>query len=198
MSEEIMIPIIASHECLFMKEEDAFSYQVARRIDTGVKLNEPIHSGNQFKQHFIPSKEQWYEWFHDRIEWLNNTKDLLFSCTVEIQPTGHLMPKFPVGEGQTAEQLLAELAFNGLKERLKTSSPNEMYVKRLQYELEVIQSMGFADYFLIVADFHELCTETTYFNGTRSGFFCQSLSLPFPSILPMWTQLSTDCYLNVS
>lgn len=199
MSEEIMIPIIASHECLFMKEEDAFSYQVARRIDTGVKLNEPIHSGNQFKQHFIPSKEQWYEWFHDRIEWLNNTKDLLFSCTVEIQPTGHLMPKFPVGEGQTAEQLLAELAFNGLKERLKTSSPNEMYVKRLQYELEVIQSMGFADYFLIVADFMNYARKQHILTGPGRGSSASSLvafSLYITDVDPIEHGLLFERFLN--
>ena len=88
-------------------------------------------------------------------------------------------PKFPVGEGQTAEQLLAELAFNpSLKERLKTKSPNEMYVKRLQYELEVIQSMGFV-IFLNCCGLHELCTENTLLTGPGPGSL-PVLSLPFP------------------
>ena len=57
------------------------------------------------------------------------------------------MPKFPVPEGETAERLLAKEAFTGLEERFKQLAIPVAYHERLQYELEIICSMGFADYF---------------------------------------------------
>lgn len=175
LSGELKIPIMATHECLFMKKEDAFSFQVARRIDTGVKLNESIQSNDEWKYHYIPTEREWYEWFCDRTEWLNVTKELLFSCHVDIQTANHLMPKFPVPSGQSVEQLLTELAFKGLKERLKTNNLKEIYVERLQYELQVIHSMGYADYFLIVADFMNYARSQKILTGPGRGSSASSL-----------------------
>lgn len=199
LCENFQVKIIALHECLFMKKEDAFSYKVARSIDTGIKLSEHAQTDEEYQKHFMPTRHEWLEWYNDHPEWLEETKTLLFSCQVEIEQKGHIMPKFPLQEGTSAEEVLTEQAFNGLKERLNTNNPNETYVKRLQYELEVIFSMGYADYFLIVADFMNFARTQNILTGPGRGSSAGSLvayALYITQVDPIRYGLLFERFLN--
>ncbi|MFP3917010.1 DNA polymerase III subunit alpha [Lysinibacillus telephonicus] len=173
LSEHFQIKCMAIHECLFMSEEDHFAFEVARAIETGIKLNESEHNGHMYQ--YIPTSEQWHAWYKDRPQWLEESKRLLLSCKVELSYNVHYMPKFPLNEGQTAENVLAEMALHGLKARLQTESPHEVYMKRLQYELQIINSMGYADYFLIVADFMSFARKSAILTGPGRGSSASSL-----------------------
>lgn len=174
LSSFLQSTCIAIHECLFMTKDEHFSYEVARAIDSGVKLSEITYTNNTEHQ-YTPTEEQWLKWFHDQPEWINESKKLLHSCHVEIEQHQHFMPKFPLQDGKTAEQLLLETAICGLKERLQTVTPNEIYIKRLQFELQIINSMGYADYFLIVADFMNFARKSNILTGPGRGSSASSL-----------------------
>ncbi|WP_342581652.1 DNA polymerase III subunit alpha [Ureibacillus sp. FSL W7-1570] len=197
-SETLHIPILALHECLYLKREDAFSYRVARSIDLGVKLSEQS-SLKEEGHHYTPTREEWMKWFQDRKEWLEESRKMLLGCQVEIEQKGHIMPKYPLPEGQSAEQVLKRLALKGLKERLKTDSPNEIYVNRLNYELEIICSMGFSDYFLIVADFMNYARRQHILTGPGRGSSAGSLvaySLYITQVDPIRYGLLFERFLN--
>lgn len=94
---------------------------------------------------------------------------MLASCTAKIPHMPVQMPKFPVPIGETAENLLVKEAFTGLTMRFNEHEIPPAYKERLQYELEIICSMGFADYFLIVADFMQYAKENQILTGPGRG-----------------------------
>ena len=167
--------IIALHESTFLHPEDHFAYEVARAIDTGVKLGESLQ-GNKSKHQFVPTAEAFYALFKGREQWLENTRALLLSCHVDLSFGQTFMPKFPLAEGETAEQVLYKHASEGLKHRLQTNDIPKHYIDRLQYELNIINAMGYADYFLIVEDFMRFAREAEYFNRTWSWFVSKLVS----------------------
>lgn len=198
LSQRLQAKIIAIHECLFLKQEDFFAYTVARSIDTGIKLNEQtIHKEEE--QYYVPSKVEWEQWFFDHPEWLLQMNALLKSCQIEIETDQHYMPNYPVKVGETAEQLLSEYAISGLKQRLQTNTiPNE-YKDRLHYELQTIHSMGYADYFLIVADFMKFARLENILTGPGRGSSASSLvayALYITQVDPLQYGLLFERFLN--
>ncbi|SOC03229.1 DNA polymerase-3 subunit alpha [Ureibacillus xyleni] len=173
LSEHFKINCMAIQECLFLQPEEYFPYQVAQAIETGVKLSESIH--NDEKNQFTPTKYNWEAWFHDKMNWLEQSEKVLLSCQVELINQGHYMPKYPLPEGKNAETELMKLAYKGLQERLKTDAPSEIYMNRLKYELNIIQTMGYADYFLIVADFMNYARSANILTGPGRGSSASSL-----------------------
>lgn len=197
LSEQFQIKCLAIHECLFMSEEDHFAFEVARAIETGVKLSESKH--NEHVHQFTPTAVQWHEWYKDRPQWLEESRKLLLSCRVDLSHNVHYMPKFPLNEGQTAESVLSEMALHGLKGRLQMDSPPEVYIKRLQYELQIINSMGYADYFLIVADFMNFARKSAILTGPGRGSSASSLvafCLHITQVDPIQYGLLFERFLN--
>ncbi|QCR33249.1 DNA polymerase III subunit alpha [Lysinibacillus sp. SGAir0095] len=173
LSKNLNVRCMAISECLFLKREDNFAYKVARAIETGVKLSEAIHSKHE--QQYVPTATEWQNWYQDHPDLLENSRQLMLSCQVELTYDKHFMPKFPLQPGQTSEKVLTEMAIIGLKERLQTNSPSETYLNRLQYELQVITTMGYADYFLIVADFMNFAKKANILTGPGRGSSASSL-----------------------
>ncbi|KGR76779.1 DNA polymerase III subunit alpha [Ureibacillus sinduriensis] len=197
LSQVYNIKCIATHECLFLYREDHFAYKVARAIETGVKLNEAIHSPHENK--FVPTAAEWQDWYQDQPQLLENSRHFLLNCRVDLSYDQHFMPKFPLESGQTSATVLAEMAMSGLRERLQTNTPNEQYVNRLQYELQVIISMGYADYFLIVADFMNFAKDAKVLTGPGRGSSASSLvayCLNITQVDPLKYGLLFERFLN--
>lgn len=192
------IAIVATQRCYFLRPEDHFAYEVARAIDTGEKLQNTMLTAH-LENYFVPTEEQWKGWFGDRLEWLEASASMLASCVAKIPETHVQMPTFPVQEGETAENLLVKKAFLGLAARLKVSELPEVYRERLQYELEIICSMGYADYFLIVADFMHFAKEQRILTGPGRGSSASSLvafSLAITQVDPLAYGLLFERFLN--
>ncbi|MFC7684383.1 DNA polymerase III subunit alpha [Ureibacillus sp. GCM10028918] len=197
LSQLFNVKCIAIHECLFLNREDYFAYKVARAIETGVKLSEGIHSERE--NGYVPTANEWQNWYHDQPQWLENSRHFLMSCQVDLTNDKHFMPKFPLQPGQTSDKVLAEMAMAGLKDRLQTNSPGEAYLNRLQYELEVIISMGYADYFLIVADFMNFAKNANILTGPGRGSSASSLvayCLDITQVDPLRYGLLFERFLN--
>lgn len=198
LSNHFHIPIMAINESYYLHKEDQFAYEVARCIDLSIKLNEFDNLG-KMKNYHVPTKEEWYEWFVDKQEWLHNTEAVMKQCQVELIYEEHYMPKYPLPNGMSAKEVLRNVALKGLKERLQTEAPEEVYIKRLQYELDVIISMGYEDYFLIVSEIIKFAKERGILTGPGRGSSASSLvaySLYITEVDPIKFGLLFERFLN--
>ena len=197
LSQSLNVQCIAISESLFLNREDHFAYKVARAIETGLKLSEGIHSEREHQ--YVPTAGEWKNWYQDQPHLLENSRQLMLSCQVDLKHDKHFMPKFPLQSGQTSEKVLTELAMAGLRERLQTNTPSEEYVNRLLYELQVITNMGYADYFLIVADFMDFAKKANILTGPGRGSSASSLvayCLNITQVDPLKYGLLFERFLN--
>lgn len=196
-SERLGAVIVATHASVYLQAEDQFAYEVARAIDSGVKLNERGIVRNM-EDRFVLSANAWQERFYDVPQWLENTKKMLLSCQVELPTNSVHMPKFPVPVNKTAEELLEQRTFEGLQQLLQRAlSP--AYEERLRYELTIINSMGYADYFLIVEDFMRFAREANILTGPGRGSSASSLvayALQITQVDPLQYDLLFERFLN--
>ncbi len=162
IAEENNIPVVATNDIRFIFKEDFEAHEARVCIHDGVVLADPKRTKNYTEQQYFRSQEEMVALFHDIPEALENTLEIAKRCTVTLTLGKNFLPRFPVPEGFSVESYLCEVAKQGLEERLKisfdTTSPTftvqrRSYDTRLQTELDVINTMGFAGYFLIVADF---------------------------------------------
>ncbi|HEY4531781.1 MAG TPA: DNA polymerase III subunit alpha [Kurthia sp.] len=145
----------------------------------------------------IQTSENLQNWFEDHPDWLLHTEELLTSCEVELTFNTHYMPKFPVQDGKTAQQLLLEQCKAGLEQRGLNGI--EHYENRLNYELSIINQMGYADYFLIVADYIEYARSQRILTGPGRGSSASSLvaySLKITNVDPIKYDLLFERFLN--
>lgn len=195
--KRLPIPIIASQEVKYLKKEGAFAYEVASAIGQGLKLSDeqrrqPIHTDA-----YAPTSSEMNTWFSDHVEWLETAKHMLLSCKVTLQTNRQLLPVFPLASGTDKELYIKELCLDGLKCRLKTVS--KAYFSRLDYELGVIRSMGYIDYFLIVADFMKFARNEGIMTGPGRGSSASSLvafSLQITDVDPLEHGLLFERFLN--
>ncbi|WP_342472195.1 DNA polymerase III subunit alpha [Metasolibacillus sp. FSL H7-0170] len=197
LSEQIAVKIMAIHESTFMTKDDHFAYEIARAIDTGVKMG--LTFNLKLKHRYVLTKEQWQQFFTDRPQWLRQTEQVLMSCHVTMEQQATFMPKFPVASGQTAEELLRERVLIGLQHRLQSAQLPAVYEQRMQHELGVICSMGYADYFLIVEDFMRFAREQQILTGPGRGSSASSLiayALQITQVDPLQYDLLFERFLN--
>ncbi|ATP41438.1 DNA polymerase III subunit alpha [Solibacillus sp. R5-41] len=197
-AEKMGAVLLATHESLFLRREDYFAFEVAQAIETGRKLDESTHN-EELKDNYVLSKNEWEQRFGDKPEWLQATRDLLVSCHVEVESDAVHMPKFPLAPNQTAEQLLYDEVKKGLQQRLLAEILPEQYEKRMHYELQVIQTMGYSDYFLIVADFMRFAREQQILTGPGRGSSASSLiayALRITQVDPLQFDLLFERFLN--
>lgn len=197
-SKEQHCAIVATQEGFFLQSDDYIAYEVAQAIASGVRL-EDREEQTENRSHFLPTAAMVQSWFNDHPEWLESARTMLASCQVTIPERTVQMPKFPLSDGQTAEQVLAFQAMDGLKMRLGTDNPHEQYVQRLQYELTIINSMGYADYFLIVADFIAFARKSNILTGPGRGSSASSLvayALQITQVDPLQYGLLFERFLN--
>lgn len=167
------IRLLATHQSKYISSEDAFAFEVAQAIAHGVKLNDSHRDKPKHEHAYLPTQQQWLEWFADHPEWLEETERMLTHCRVDLVSNQLHMPKFPLPSNVQIHDYLRQKCVNGLEARLESFS--EPYKERLEMELRVINQMGYADYFLIVSDFMEYAREHQILTGPGRGSSASSL-----------------------
>ncbi|MDW0110358.1 DNA polymerase III subunit alpha [Sporosarcina aquimarina] len=193
------LEITACSEARFINPEDAFSYEAAQAIREGYKLNDPARPKSHHEDAYVPEQQELEKWFDGKEQWLQTTVDLLSMCDVQLPEKHLLMPKFPVDTHETAPELLERNCRRGLQKRIGELNP--AYEERLQYELEVIVEMGYADYFLIVEDFIAYAKRQNIEVGPGRGSSAGSLvafSLGITAVDPLKYGLIFERFLNIS
>lgn len=160
LAETLKLPLVATNDVRFLHEEDYDAHEARVCIHDGYTLDDPRRHANYSSQQYLRSAEEMETLFADLPQALQNTVEISKRCNVMLDLGNNYLPNFPVPDGASIETYLSHLAEQGLEERLtkiaqgrSISELRPMYDARLQLELGVINSMGFAGYFLIVADF---------------------------------------------
>ncbi|HEU4669875.1 MAG TPA: DNA polymerase III subunit alpha [Dyella sp.] len=158
LATELDLPIIASNDVRFLRQDDFESHEARVCINQGRVLADPKRPRDYSDQQYLKSPEEMEALFADLPEALENTVELARRCNLELSFGTYYLPDFPVPEGHDLASYIRELARDGLAERLAAAPLAEGktladYEARLERELDVIIEMGFPGYFLIVADF---------------------------------------------
>ena len=185
LSEETGIPLVATNDVHYIKREDSKSHDVLMCIQTAKTIDDPNRRRYPSDQFYLKSAEEMWDMFSYIPEALENTVKIAEECNFEYKFHESKLPRFPLEEGQDPYEYLKDTCYKGLIERydvfdslrekelnyeevnkiVDNSKEAKEYVDRLEYELGVINQMGYVDYFLIVWDFIKF----SYDNGIPTG-----------------------------
>ena len=161
IAKELGIKLVATNDCHYLNKKDAHAHEVLLCIQFGKTITDPKHFSFPSDTFYFKSADEMRESFKDCPEAISNTQEIADRCNLEIDLDDYHFPVFPVPEGETLETVFISACWDGLKERfaaMRTAGTfskeiEKQYNERLEYELGIINSMGFPGYFLIVADF---------------------------------------------
>lgn len=151
MSGELSIDLVATNDVHYTLASDAAAHDILLCIQTGKKVHDEDRMRYEGGQYYLKSPQEMEALFPYAKQALENTHKIAQRCNVEIKFGETKLPKFEVPEGYDSWSYLNHLCNEGLKKRYKEDA--EKHRERLEYELGVIKTMGYVDYFLIVWDF---------------------------------------------
>ncbi len=165
LSKKTGVNVVATNDVHYLQPQDARAHDVLLCVGSGKQINDPGRLKFQSEEFYFRSVDQMKEKFSHCPEALENTLAIAERCKLNIKFGGYRMPRFDVPEGKTQASYLQEISHEGLEHRLqknfeiKKTEPDEqdrlrkVYFERLDEELSMISTTGFASYFLIVQDF---------------------------------------------
>lgn len=151
MSQETGIELVATNDVHYTYAEDAEPHDILLCLQTGKKLSDENRMRYEGGQYFVKSEEEMRALFPYAAQAIDNTQKIADRCNVEIEFGVTKLPHFDVPEGYDSWTYLNKLCHEGLVRRYPDK--HEELLPKLDYELSVIQKMGYVDYFLIVWDF---------------------------------------------
>lgn len=143
---------IATNDVHYVNQEDAKLQDVLLAIQTNSTLNDPDRMRMTDDSYFLRSPAEMSRLFAEVPEALSNTLLIAERCNVDLGFKGYHLPEFPVPAGHSAESYLRALCEEGARNRYKEDASSQKVRERLNYELDVVHTMGFDAYFLIVWD----------------------------------------------
>ena len=197
MSKETGIELVATNDIHYTYAEDEKPHDMLLCIQTGKKISDENRMRYEGGQYYIKSEEEMQRLFPYAPNALENTQKIAQRCNVEIEFGVTKLPKYDVPEGYTSWEYLNHLCREGLKKRYP--EVGEELTRRLEYELSVIKSMGYVDYFLIVWDFIKYAKDHNIMVGPGRGSAAGSIvayCLEITSIDPIRYQLLFERFLN--
>ncbi len=204
IGEKLNIPLVATNDCHFLTRKDSKVHDVLLCVQTGAVLSDEKRFRFKGDEYFVKSKEEMLSdlvGFEDAIE---RSVEVAKRCNFEFVNSGYKFPRFQVPDGKTLEEYIEEVAKKGLEERLRECGISDeetisKYEERLKYELQVICQMGFAGYFLVVADFINFAKSSGIPVGPGRGSAAGSLvayALRITEIDPIPYNLLFERFLN--
>ncbi|MEK7374097.1 MAG: DNA polymerase III subunit alpha [Thermodesulfobacteriota bacterium] len=152
-------PLVATNDCHYLNQDDAEAHEVLLCIQTGKTMEDSERMKFGTDQFYFRSPEEMKRLFSHCPEAIDNTINIAEKCNLTFEFGSILLPHFEINPDETLDERLKREATEGLAALLpkilkgENGNLREQYVKRLRHELEIIRSMGFAGYFLIVSDF---------------------------------------------
>ncbi len=146
LSEETGIPVTATGDVHYIRKEDKAAYRCLKAIKAGEKLTDA--PAEVLPDLDLKPIEEMQNIYREHPEALQASVEIAEQCRVDVSLGQTRLPSFPTPDGTSADDYLTDICMEGLRSRFGT--PDERYLRRLQYELDVIKRMKFSDYFLIV------------------------------------------------
>jgi len=198
LSKETGIPLVATNDMHYLEKEDANAQDILICIGTNRKKHEEKRMKFSSSEFYMKSQEEMFETFSHIPEALENTIKIAESCNLKINLPGPLLPDYHIPEEfDNPDNYLRALTEAGLKKRYPKIT--EEIRQRADYELDIIISMGFTGYFLIVWDFIHYARENDIPVGPGRGSGAGSIvafSLTITNIDPLKYGLIFERFLN--
>lgn len=197
MSKELNIDLVATNDVHYTYKEDVEAHDILLCVQTNKKVadeNRMRYEGGQF---YLKSYEEMEELFPYAKEALENTHKIAQRCNVDIEFGVHKLPRYDVPEGYTSWDYLNILCYKGLEKRYPNHTKE--LEKQLEYELSIINEMGYVDYFLIVWDFIKFAKDNDIIVGPGRGSAAGSIVsyvLEITNIDPLKYNLIFERFLN--
>jgi len=158
LASTLACPVVATNDVRFLDPGDFKAHEARVCIHDGRLLSDQRRERRYSEQQYLKDPAEMRAAFSDLPEALENAVEIARRCNLELEFGKYYLPRFPTPNGETVEAFLRTVSEAGLKQRLETRGPAEGFViadyqARLERELDVINTMGFPGYFLIVADF---------------------------------------------
>ncbi|MFD1335216.1 DNA polymerase III subunit alpha [Oceanobacillus iheyensis] len=195
--QSLSIPLTSIQEVRYLHENDHIAYDCLQAIRYGEKWDGTEINSKNKQLHFTTEKEMEDLFQYIAPEALANTERIKDKCNLEINMNERYIPSFPVPNSLTADSYLQQLCISKMEERYKER--NDQIMNRLNYELEVIQSMNYSDYFLIVADFIQYAKDNQIAVGPGRGSSAGSIVaylLGITEVDPLEYNLLFERFLN--
>jgi len=206
LGEELHIPLVATSDCHYFERRDAKAHEALLCIQTGKTMNDPSRMKFATDEFYFKSPGEMESAFEFYPEALANTVKVAERCNLKLPFEEYHLPHYDVPDGYTRESYLGELARKGLVARMREVEASRgretdpaPYRDRLDSELKMIESMGFAGYFLIVWDFIKYAKDKGIPVGPGRGSAAGSLvayTLNITDIDPLPYGLLFERFLN--
>ncbi|HXX56665.1 MAG TPA: DNA polymerase III subunit alpha [Thermodesulfovibrionales bacterium] len=197
LAKDLHIPVVATNDCHYLNREDARAHDILLCIQTGKTVSDQNRLRFESDQFYLKSPEEMKRAFAEIPDAILATRRIAERCNVQFTMGASLLPMFHV-EGGAPDEYLRELSLLGLRDKFGPTPP-EAYKKRLITELEIINRMKYASYFLIVWDFISFAKKRGIPVGPGRGSAAGSLvayCLGITEIDPIKYNLLFERFLN--
>ncbi|WP_314790152.1 DNA polymerase III subunit alpha [Mogibacterium diversum] len=201
LAEDIGAPLVATNDAHYIKRSDAKAHDVLLAIQTGSTVDDENRMRFANDEFYLKSESEMMELFPDHPEAIENSHKIAERCNVEFEFGEYHLPEFIPPEGMTNKDYLRNLCYDGLERRYgrEALQDESIYRTRLESELEVIEKMGYVEYFLIVWDFIHYAKSNDIPVGPGRGSAAGSIvaySLAITEIEPIKYNLIFERFLN--
>ncbi len=199
LARELGLPLVATNDVHYCNQEDSPAQDVLVCVQTNSTLSDPKRLKTESDQLYLKGPDEMARVFGEIPEALSNTIRIAEMCSLDLGFTGYHLPHFEVPESHTPDSYLEELCRAGV--RRKYGHDGGAVGERLAYELSVIRSMGFTNYFLVVWDFVRFAKEQGILVGPGRGSAAGSIvtyALDITALDPLKYDLIFERFLNPS
>jgi len=206
-AEKYQLPVVATNQVVFADKEMFAAHEIRVCINQGYTLGDDRRPKDYCEEQYLRSEQEMCELFSDIPEALENSVEIAKRCNVTLRLGEYFLPDFPTGD-MSINDFFCEVSRKGLEERLEflfdKNSPDfaeirKPYDERLQIELDVINTMGFPGYFLIVMEFIQWSKDNLIPVGPGRGSGAGSLvayALKITDLDPLELELLFERFLN--
>ncbi len=200
LAKEMGVKVVATNDNHYLNHGDHEAHDVLICLQTGKDRDDPSRMRYGTEELYIKSPDEMFRLFKDRPQVLETTMEIFEKIDLKINFDNKLIPKFPIApdnDSQTEEEYLQKLTYDGIR-KLYPDMRKEV-VERIDFELSVINKMGFAGYFLIVQDFINAAKMKDIPVGLGRGSAAGSLvayALGITAVDPLRYDLLFERFLN--
>ena len=153
LARKLDIPLVATNDAHYLKKEDSYFHEVLLCIQTGKRMSDEDRMRFETQEFYIKSPEEMADYFSEFPDAIENTVKIAEKCNYDFEFGVTKLPNYDVPEEYTTHlDYFKDLCYKGIKKRYG-ENPAEEVMSRLEYEISVIDKMGYVDYFLIVWDY---------------------------------------------
>lgn len=199
LAKELSLPLVATNDCHYLRKEDSKAHDILLCIQTGKTVKDEKRLRFETEDCYFKSPQEMIQAFDDVPEVIKNTRYIADCCSLEFDLGKSLLPNFVPPNGMNPDEFLQKLAIEGLRGKFKGTPPTS-YMERLNTELEIIKSMNYSSYFLIVWDFISYAKSKNISVGPGRGSAAGSLvafALGITEIDPIKYGLLFERFLNL-